>query len=220
MEAKQIVGTMKLWTKEEKEFIITFYPTSKSSDIAEALGRTTGSIMSEARVLGLKAERNTRTRKKSTWTAEEERALIFLCDKLAWEEIGELIHKSHGAVIKKAGKLGIRGKGAHPTRPIVNTAFLACREHKWSIKPWAPWEVDAVICGVPLLTRSHQAINEMKFRLVKKGITVAGFTKRTHWTKEEIELCLAKKEVPGRTEEACKSIRYKATRKFLSNMEA
>ena len=91
------------WTEEDIEFLKANYGKMKAKEIAKAIGRTEGAVMTRAYLLGLNSE----LEKVPTWTGEDIEFLKANYGKMTNDEIAKAIGRTERAVRDWLHRLGL-----------------------------------------------------------------------------------------------------------------
>jgi len=92
------------WTEEEEERLVKLYPTKVPAELAAIFDKSESAVVVKCYRMGL------RRAVFKAWTREEEDTLIELykvIPKITTQQIADQLGKSRGAIVSKAGVLGI-----------------------------------------------------------------------------------------------------------------
>ena len=124
------------WTASELNYLKNHYPTDTLASIAKRLGRTTGTVATRAKMLGLRKNINAAGYHGSPhWTQAEDQILIDNQDKMTYEEIHEklLPHRTVNAI-------GIR--------------YVRLQRPKLELTPWSDTEIKTLKANFAKLSRT------------------------------------------------------------------
>ena len=100
--AKKKKLTHRKWTDEELQLLKKLFPVKNTKKIAEMLGRTVGSVISKAQMVGLKKVR------ENKWSNEEIKLLNKLFPIKKTKEVAAKLERPIRSINQKAYILGIK----------------------------------------------------------------------------------------------------------------
>jgi len=113
------------WIKQEVNSLVKYFPTGKTREIAEELGRPFSAVRQKAYEMGLK----TRQYASSIWSEEEIEVLMEQFPHRSTPELADQLNRSVKSVEGKAHRLGLaktkQRLRAYPNNPEQRNVIMA-----------------------------------------------------------------------------------------------